>query len=129
MKHNAQDTQDHTRICLFIEKLLYWSTCCKGGPNNKYIVKGKKKPRYKCGSKTVVGHIFDISSLKEVKTFIFCFLMGSDGTEKIHKSMNKKKLMNNIILAVKGALAHCLQHLQNPKWPPLGMANGVQKEV
>ena len=129
MKHNAQDTQDHTRICLFVEKLLYWSTCCKGGPNNKYIVKGGKNLATSGDHKTVAEGIFDISSLKEVNTFIFCFLMGSDGTEKIHKSMNRKKLMNNIILAVKGALAHCLQHLQNPKWPPLGMANGVQKEV
>ena len=35
----------------------------------------------------------------------------------------------NTSLAVPGALAHCLQRLQNPKWPPGGpkMAEGVWK--
>ena len=37
----------------------------------------------------------------------------------------------NTSLAAKRALAHCLQRLQNPKWPPAGpkMANGVWKGV
>ena len=32
-------------------------------------------------------------------------------------------------LAAPGALAHCMQRLKNPKWPPGGpkMANGVWK--
>ena len=40
-------------------------------------------------------------------------------------------LESNTSLAAKGALAHRLQRLQNPKWP-LGdpkMANGVWKDV
>ena len=37
----------------------------------------------------------------------------------------------NTSLAAKGALAHRLQRLQNPKWPPGGpkMADGVWKGV
>ena len=41
------------------------------------------------------------------------------------------KLTENTSLAAKGALAHRLQRLQNPKWPPGGpkMADGVWKGV
>ena len=43
----------------------------------------------------------------------------------------KQKSILNTSLAAKGALAHRLQRLKNPKWPPGGpkMADGVWKGV
>ena len=42
-----------------------------------------------------------------------------------------EKMEKNTSLAAPGALAHRLQRLQNPKWPPVApkMADGVWKGV
>ena len=44
---------------------------------------------------------------------------------------DQEKVPENTSLAAKGALAHRLHRLQNPKWPPGGskMADGVWKGV